>query len=69
MLQSILRILEREGEQRHMLEMLFKVNRVLRNIVLMIGAVLVVLKITEKRETEIKTSEEGFQIREFDDIW
>lgn len=52
-----------------MLDLLLKVNRIMRNIVLVIGAVMVVCKVTERKEREINTSDEGFQIKEFDDIW
>ena len=52
-----------------MLDMLLKVNNMLRSMLLLIGAVALVFKLTEKREREMDTSDEGFQIREFDDIW
>lgn len=52
-----------------MLDMLLKVNRLLRNALLIMGAVTLIFKVTEKKEREIETSEEGFQIKEFDDIW
>lgn len=52
-----------------MFDMLLKINRVLRNVILIFGAVMAIFKITEKKEREVDTSEEGFQIKEFDDIW
>ena len=52
-----------------MMERLLKIDAALRNVLLVIGAILVIFKITEKKEPETKTSEEGFQIKEFDDIW
>lgn len=52
-----------------MLESILKMNRLLRNVLLLVGAAALIFKVTEKKEREIDTSEEGFQIREFDDIW
>ena len=52
-----------------MLETILKINRMLRNVLLLSGAAALLFKATRKKEREINTSDEGFQIREFDDIW
>ena len=49
--------------------MLFKLNRFLRNVVLIIGAVCVIGKLAEKKMSLPKENLEGFQTEEFDDIW
>ncbi len=49
--------------------MLLKLNRILRKIVLIIGAVCVISKLFEKQANKPKQQREGFQIEEFDDIW
>lgn len=52
-----------------MVNVLLKINRALRNLILIVGTVMAVIKITETKERESNTSDEGFQIKEFDDIW
>lgn len=49
--------------------MLFKLNRFLRKVVLIIGAVCVIGKLAEKKMSLPKENLEGFQTEEFDDIW
>lgn len=49
--------------------MLMKINRVMRKILLITGAVLLIFKVTEKKKIDRKAEEEGFQTEEFDDIW
>ena len=49
--------------------MLLKLNRILRNIVLIIGALCIVFKLAEKKTSQKNDQREGFQTVEFDDIW
>ncbi len=56
-------------KQRKGRSMLIKINRVMRKILLITGAVLLVFKVTEKKKTDRKSEEEGFPTEEFDDIW
>lgn len=53
--------------------MLLKLNRFLRKIVLVLGALCVIFKLlnkeSEQSETKHRTKHEGFQTHEFDDIW
>lgn len=49
--------------------MLLKLNRALRKIVLMIGAICIIFKIADSRHSHKKEQREGFQTVEFDDIW
>ncbi|MDO4544775.1 MAG: hypothetical protein Q4C25_01335 [Bacillota bacterium] len=49
--------------------MLAKINGTLRKIFLIVGAVCVIFKLTEKKKEERKSSKQGFQTEEFDDIW
>lgn len=49
--------------------MLIKLNKFLRNVVLIIGAVCVVCRLAEKKIGQPKKQAEGFQTEEFDDIW
>ena len=49
--------------------MILKINRFLRKIVLVIGALCIVLKLADSRTGQKKDQREGFQTEEFDDIW
>jgi len=49
--------------------MLSKLNRILRNIVLIIGAVCIIFKLTDSKSNKKSDRGEGFQTVEFDDIW
>ena len=49
--------------------MLLKINRVLRNIVLIVGALCVVFKLAECKVNKKDNQREDFQTVEFDDIW
>ena len=49
--------------------MLAKINRGLRYFVLSIGGLLLIVKLMEKKKTDRRSSKEGFQTEEFDDIW
>lgn len=49
--------------------MLLKLNRILRNIVLIIGSVCVILKLADNKASKKNNQGEGFQTVEFDDIW
>lgn len=49
--------------------MLLKLNRIMRKIVLVLGAVAAVYKLFERRSSLPKEQHEGFQTEEFDDIW
>ena len=49
--------------------MLLKLNRFLRNIVLIVGAVCIIFKLADSRTSQKKEQKEGFQTVEFDDIW
>lgn len=49
--------------------MLRKINRIMRNIILVAGAVLVIFKLFDSNRIEKKSEKEGFQTEEFDDIW
>lgn len=55
------------------INMLLKLNRFLRKIVLVLGALCVIFKLlnkeSEQSETKHRTKHEGFQTHEFDDIW
>ena len=51
------------------LYMLLKLNRVLRNIVLVIGALCIVFKLAESKANKKSDQSEEFQTVEFDDIW
>ena len=49
--------------------MLGKINRILRIIILIAGGAFFICKLTEKKKIERKSYKEGFQSEEFDDIW
>ena len=49
--------------------MLSKINRATRKIILIVGAIFLVFKLTEDKETDKRSEREGFQTEEFDDIW
>lgn len=53
--------------------MILKLNRFLRKIVLVLGALCIIFKLldrgTEKPKSKHKVKTEGFQTHEFDDIW
>ena len=50
--------------------MILKINRFLRNIVLILGALCLIFKLVDKQTGQPKVKEEtDFQIEEFDDIW
>lgn len=66
MVYSIL-ALRRKGTD--MLNKLNRLNGFLRKIVLVICAVCVVFKLTDRRSGQTKKKTEGFQTEEFDDIW
>ncbi len=46
-----------------------KINRDLRKIFVLLGAVFALFKLIEKIEFAPKPEKEGFQQEEFDDIW
>lgn len=49
--------------------MLIKLNRFLRNILIIVGAVCVILKLADSKINQSVQKIEGFQTKEFDDIW
>lgn len=49
--------------------MLIKLNRILRNVVLVIGAICIVFKLVDKKVNEKIDVNEEFPEVEFDDIW
>lgn len=49
--------------------MLRKINRIMRIVLLVTGAVFCIFKLTEKTKIEKKSEKDGFQTKEFDDIW
>ncbi len=49
--------------------MLLKLNRFLRKIVIILGALCVILKLADKQMSKQLEEYEGFQTEEFDDIW
>ena len=49
--------------------MLLKINRTLRKLVLILGAICVVFKLADKQMTKQLEQYEEFQTEEFDDIW
>lgn len=49
--------------------MLLKLNRFLRKVVLIVGAVCIIFKIADKQMNKQPEQHEGFQTKEFDDIW
>lgn len=49
--------------------MLLKLNRALRNVVLIIGAICLICKLADNKSAKMKEQNEGFQTVEFDDIW
>lgn len=55
------------------INMLIKLNRFLRKIVLVLGALCMIFKLldrdTDKPKSKHKVKTEGFQTHEFDDIW
>ena len=48
--------------------MLTKLNRFLRALIVITGALALIFKLTAK-DRQYDAQEEGFQTREFDDIW
>ena len=51
------------------INMLLKINRTLRKLVLILGAICVVFKLADKQMTKQLEQYEEFQTEEFDDIW
>ncbi|MDO5414781.1 MAG: hypothetical protein Q4F78_04865 [Bacillota bacterium] len=49
--------------------MLLKLNRIMRKMVLVLGAVCLVFKLLDKKTSRPVSQREGFQTEEFDDIW
>lgn len=49
--------------------MLLKLNRVMRKILLITGAIFLIFKLTDSKEADKRSEQEGFQTEEFDDIW
>ncbi len=49
--------------------MLLKLNRFLRKIVIILGALCVIFKLADKQMSKQLEEYEGFQTVEFDDIW
>ena len=49
--------------------MFTELNRQLRKLILVLGAVFALFKLIEKIELPQEPEEEGFQTHEFDDIW
>ena len=49
--------------------MLLKLNRILRNIVLIIGVLCVIFKLAGSKGSKKNDQSEDFQTVEFDDIW
>ena len=49
--------------------MFAKINRIMRIVLLAAGALFFVFKLTEKNKIEKKSEKDGFQTKEFDDIW
>lgn len=49
--------------------MLLKLNRIMRKIILVLGAVCVIFKLFDNKASQPKSQREGFQTEEFDDIW
>ena len=47
----------------------WKINRIMRIVLLAAGALFFVFKLTEKNKIEKKSEKDGFQTKEFDDIW
>ena len=52
-----------------MLKKLNKVNNFLRALVLAVCAVCAVFKLADKKISQPKQKNDGFQTKEFDDIW
>lgn len=48
--------------------MLIKLNKILRVLIVVTGALALILKLADK-DRQHDTQDEGFQTREFDDIW
>lgn len=51
------------------MQTLKKINKVLRNIVLIVGALYGVCRLFGSSKHEYVSDKEGFQTEEFDDIW
>lgn len=49
--------------------MILRINRILRKIVLVIGAICIIFKLAETKKSKKSEQNEGFQTVEFDDIW
>lgn len=49
--------------------MLKKINKALRSIVLIIGSILLIAELTKDKAETKKRSRHGYQSEEFDDIW
>jgi len=49
--------------------MFSKLNRFLRKVVLILGAVCIIFKLADKQMSKQLEQYEGFQTEEFDDIW
>lgn len=49
--------------------MFSKINKSLRWLVVILGGVLALAKLINMTGTNLESGEEGFQIKEFDDIW
>lgn len=49
--------------------MLLKLNRFLRKVVLILGAICVIFKLADKHMSKQLEQYEEFQTEEFDDIW
>lgn len=49
--------------------MLTRINRMMRNILLIIGPILLVFKLMENKSGIDRWENEDFQTKEFDDIW
>ncbi|MBQ3610643.1 MAG: hypothetical protein IJA01_00040 [Firmicutes bacterium] len=49
--------------------MFSKLNRFLRKVVLILGAVCIIFKLAYKQMSKQLEQYEGFQTKEFDDIW
>lgn len=52
-----------------MCELIVKIDSALRSIVLILGAIYIVFKLTEKKKASKKVSKHGYQTEAFDDIW
>lgn len=59
----------RKGENLTMLSKIIEMNRSLRRLFLILGGLFALAKLTEKKNTFTDEDKDGYQTKEFDDIW